>query len=569
MTHQSASPISEQFTCQLCCGTVRFGNQLVLNELELIVNVHDRISLIGENGAGKSTLLGVLSGTIELNAGELRSHIPGGLAIAEQRPMFPARTTIKMAIDLLLAQLRDIEAQIQQTAADLAKAPESEHPTLLKKLAQLTEEFEARDGHRVDVRLEVALEQLGLGGLDQNREVSELSGGQRARLALAAALSSEPALLLLDEPTNDLDETGLAWLEARLAAHRGALVAVSHDRTFLRRFATDIVNLQDGKIHRYGNGYEGYLNARANERERMIARRLAWEQELERHRELVSANSFRLTQIPQKMEKAGFGHGAFRLRGRDHGAKSRIRMAKERIDRLEQNPAPRPREPLRFVHAFTEDNLSPAGSEAILRAENFRIGDHGGPALDVGALEVRAGERVLVSGHNGVGKTTLLRLLDGQFPEPDGTVWRREDLRIAYLRQEILDESNVRDENLNVVAAFAAATLSYRDEAIETLLRTGLLRPETLIKPLSALSLGQRRRFELALVLNVQSDLLLLDEPTNHLAPELVEELEAALADYPGAVVSVSHDRTWRDNFAGAGVKHVEVLDGGKVLVKA
>lgn len=473
-----------------------------------------------------------------------------------------------MAIDLLLVQLRDIEARIQQTAAELAMAPESGHPTLMKRLAQLTEEFEARDGYGVDLRLEAALEQLGLGGLDPTREVSELSGGQRARLGLATALSSVPALLLLDEPTNDLDETGLAWLEARLAAHRGALVAVSHDRAFLRRFATDIVNLKDGKTHRYGNGYAGYLSARADERERMIAERLAWEQDLERQRGLVSANSFRLAQIPQKVEKAGFGHGAFRLRGRDHGAKSRIRAAKERIDRLEQNPVARPAEPLRFVHAFAEDVLSPQESEPILNAENIRLGDRGGPALELGSFEIKAGERVLVSGPNGAGKTTLLRLLAGQFPESHEALWKREGLRIAYLRQEMHEESVVPDSNLNVVAAFAAATSSYRDEAIEILLRTGLLPPETLTKPWATLSLGQRRRFELALVLSVQSDLLLLDEPTNHLAPELVEELEVALDDYPGAVLSVSHDRTWRDAFSGAGARHVEVLDGGKVLTK-
>lgn len=568
MIPQSLPPISSRFNCQLRAGTVRFGDRLVFTELDLIIGTTDRLALIGENGAGKSTLLGVLAGTVELNAGNLFLDIPGGLAIAEQRPIFPAGTTIAKALDHLLVQLRDIENRIQLTALELAQAPESKHPALIKKLGQLTAEFEARDGYGLEVRLDAALDQLGLGGLDRRREVAELSGGQRARLGLAAALSSEPALLLLDEPTNDLDEAGLSWLEERLTAHRGALVAVSHDRTFLRNFATDIVNLHEGKIRRYGNGYEGYLSARAAERERMIAVRLAWEQELERNQELVAANTFRLAQIPQKMEKAGFGHGAFRMRGRDQGAKSRIRMAKERLDRLEHNPAPRPADPLRFVHAFTEDELAPTKSESILRVENICLDAASGPALSIASLEINAGERVLVSGKNGVGKTTLLRFLQGEFLVQHGTIWWRKGLRIAHLRQEIHEDSKLSDSRLNVVAAFAAVTKNYRDEAIEILLRTGLLRAEELIRPLSTLSLGQRRRFDLAVALSVPSDLLLLDEPTNHLAPELVEELEVALAQYPGAVLSVSHDRTWRERFAGGGVRQVEVLAGGEVIVR-
>lgn len=548
---------------------MRFGDRLVFDELDLIIGATDRLALIGENGAGKSTLLGVLAGTIDLNAGRVFCDIPGGLAIAEQRPVFPAGTTIAEALDLLLAQLRDIENRIQLTALELATAPESKHQELIKMLGQLTAEFEARDGYGLDDRLGAALEQLGLGGLDRQRDVAELSGGQRARLGLAAALSSEPELLLLDEPTNDLDKAGFNWLEERLAAHRGALVAVSHDRTFLRNFATDIVNLQAGKIRRYGDGYDGYLRARAIERERLVAERLAWEQELERNQELVAANTLRLAQIPQKMEKAGFGHGAFRMRGRDHGAKSRIRIAKERIDRLEHNPAPKPADPLRFVHAFTHDELAPTPFEPIIRAENIRLEASAGPALNIESLEINAGERLLISGPNGAGKTTLLRLLQGEYRVAQGQLWRRKGLRIAHLRQELHPNAELSVSRHNVVAAFAAATQSYRDEAIETLLRTGLLRPEELIRPLTALSLGQRRRFELAVALSVPSDLLLLDEPTNHLAPELVEELEAALADYPGAVLSVSHDRTWRQSFAGVGVRYLNVLTGGAVRIES
>ena len=461
----------------------------------------------------------------------------------------------------MLADIRGLEADIRRLSDEVAHAPEAERTRVLARLADATDAFEARDGYRVDIRLAAAMQQLGLGGLDRSRPVASLSGGERSRLALAAALSAEAELLLLDEPTNDLDESGIAWMEAQLARHRGSMVVVTHDRALLHRFASDIVALEGGGMRRYGDGYAGYLTARASERRVAVEAYRVWRDELKRNVELVEANAFRLDAIPRKQEKAAFGHGAFRLRGRDHGAKSRIRMAKERIARLLAEPVPRPPDPLRFRPLFGSATLV-SETSPLVTMENVRLGESGtGPRLRVDSLVVQPGERWLVSGVNGAGKTTLLRLLAGELTPEAGSVGRAEGLAVAWLRQDLA----LRGRR-SVLQQFAVALSAYPDDVAQPLLRLGLFERDDLGRPVSQLSVGQRRRLELAIALSVPSDLLLLDEPTNHLTPELVEQLEDALDGYPGTVVTVTHDRRWRDRALGRGdVRRLEVAPGGRV----
>lgn len=572
MTHVGNPPFSSaaRRACEIHGGTVRFADRVVLNDFDLVVGAAERVAVIGDNGAGKSTLLGVLAGTVDLAAGERRVELPGGLALVEQRPAFPLGATVADALDALLADLRRIESELHATARSLELAEADAQPALLERLAELMERFEARDGYRVDQRVDAALDQLGLGGLDRERPVGELSGGERARLALAAALSARPELLLLDEPTNDLDDSAVGWLEDQLAAHRGALVVVSHDRALLARFATSLIRVEDGTLRRYGDGYAGYLLAREDERRRLLRAHEAWRQDLARNEQLVDANAFRLGAIPRKQELASFGHGAFRARGRDHGAMGRIRMAKERVARLQENPAPRPADPLRFAHGFGAMADSPGGDASgpcLLSAAAVSLGDDAGPRLELDALEVHAGDRWLISGPNGAGKTTLLRVLAGELDPATGDLQRRPGLRVAQLRQDAVRESTTTPSRRSLLDAFADATGAYRDDAAAALLALGLFHPDDLGRGLDMLSVGQRRRFELAVAVTAPSDLLLLDEPTNHLAPELVEQLEEALGDYPGAVLTVTHDRRWRERaIASARLRRLRVERGGKVI---
>ena len=233
------STVRSHRVCELRSTTVRFAERVVLDRIDLVVGTSDRLAVIGDNGAGKSTLLDLLAGAVTPVAGEARVVLPGGLAHASQAPRFPSGARVGDAVDLLLADLRTLEERIQRCSERLAVADEHSQPALLAELGELTDAYEARDGYGVDRRVDAALDQLGLGGLDRGRTVGELSGGERARLALAVALSANAELLLLDEPTNDLDGSALTWLESRLDAHRGAMVVVSHDRAFLDRLGLD------------------------------------------------------------------------------------------------------------------------------------------------------------------------------------------------------------------------------------------------------------------------------------------------------------------------------------------
>ncbi|PIJ43127.1 hypothetical protein BMH30_07895, partial [Leucobacter sp. OLES1] len=305
--------------------------------------------------------------------------------------------------------------------------------------------------------------------------------------------------------------------------------------------------------------------ARAAERRRQAELHEEWRTELARSEALVSANASRLAAIPRKLELDGFGHGAFRARSREHGAVSRIRMAKARVAALRASPVPPPPEPLRFDPGFAEtaDGIAasaPTGAEAqrpdtgaLISLSGIRCTD--GAALRMDAWTVRRGDRWLVTGPNGTGKTTLLRLLAGELGAQHGTIERHDALRTSWLRQEVASAPA-----RSVVEHFGGAVGLHRVDAVDRLGRFGLLPEHAFERPVAALSVGQRRRLDLAIALAAPGDLILLDEPTNHLAPELVEQLEDALDAFDGAVVTVTHDRRWIERASGS--SRVGVADG-------
>lgn len=258
----------------------------------------------------------------------------------------------------------------------------------------------------------------------------------------------------------------------------------------------------------------------------------------------------RLGAIPRKMEKAGFGHGAFRARGRTHGASSRIKVAKQMLERLLEHPVPRPPEPMRFESSL---ETTGAGTEApALVLKEIRVGDR----LKVDELTVTQGERILITGPNGAGKTTLLRVLAGELEPDEGSVDRNG--AIGHLRQLAGPGSGRK----SVLRAFTEGRVGTLEEHAEALDRLGLFTHEQFGTPVAALSVGQRRRLELARLVTRPVDVLLLDEPTNHLSPMLAEQLQEALVDYKGTVILVSHDRRLRESFQG---RHLE-MDAGSVI---
>ena len=344
--------------------TKRYDDIAVLDRVSLTVAPGEKVGVIGDNGSGKSTLLKILAQALPPDTGEVTVVAPDGTGYLAQTLELPGEATVQDAVDVAMADLREIEAGMRAAEAamgeavmgeaamgeasmDEAAAPKDAALTsALDTYGTLVERYETRGGYEAEPRVDIALHALGLPGLKRSRRLNTLSGGERSRLALAATLAAQPELLLLDEPTNDLDDQAVAWLEERLRAHSGTVVAVTHDRLFLERLTTTVLEVGEGRVTRYGDGYAGYRTAKAAERRRRLRAYEEWRAELERGRRLAEANVARLDGIPRKLEMAAFGHGAFRSRGRGHGAMVRIRNAKERVARLTENPVAPPPAPL-------------------------------------------------------------------------------------------------------------------------------------------------------------------------------------------------------------------------------
>jgi macrolide transport system ATP-binding/permease protein len=420
-----------------------------------------------------------------------------------------------------------------------------------------------------------ALHGLGLGRVTPGRRLGSLSGGEQARLGLACVLAASPQLLLLDEPTNHLDASALEWLEERLRSHRGTVVVVSHDRMFLERVATTLweVDAERRSVHRHGGGYAGYLRARASARRRWEREYRDWLDALAEQRALAARAADRMTSGARRAATAERSNQRHQ-RGVERQISARIRNAKERLRRLEEHPVPRPPDPLRFRTPVTADGepgqaatdapavpeeARPAGVPLVPGQEDGPVAallDVGvGTRLDVGAFSVAPGERVLVTGPNGAGKSTLLAVLAGDLA-PDRGECRRTP-RVARLPQETV----LTHPRRSLLAAFAEGLPGRPEDHREELLALGLFEPAALATAAGDLSVGQVRRLGLARALREPADLLLLDEPTNHLSPGLVEDLEEALADWPGALVVVSHDRMFTRRFTGRRVR----LEAGRL----
>ncbi|MFF0502106.1 ABC-F family ATP-binding cassette domain-containing protein [Streptomyces fimicarius] len=548
-----------------------YGDRSVLDQVTLTVRPGEKTAVIGENGSGKSTLLRLLAGAEQPDTGEITVRFPGGTGYLAQTLDLDPSDTVQHAVDAALAELRDLEHRIREAEAGLSgRKPGDPEPTdaELTAYGDLLTAYEDRDGYRAEARTEAALHGLGLAHLTRDRALATLSGGEQSRLALACVLAAAPELLLLDEPTNHLDARAVGWLEDHLRAHRGTVVAITHDRAFLERVTSVILEVDRDlrTVTRYGDGWDGYRTAKAAARRRWAQEHEEYVADLARTEELVEAAGARLAATGGD-PKQGFGKHR-----RSHEAKlsGQVRSARTRLESLRRSPVPPPPRPLAFTGRPTvttatggaahAGNTEAAGSarsagsteaadaigkpdrtRPLVELDDVSVGDR----LRLPSLRVAPGARLLVTGENGAGKTTLLRVLAGDLAPDTGTVTRHA--RIGYLPQEL----PARPTRRTLLATFAAGRPGFPDEYVDELLALGLFRPEDLGVPVAALSVGQQRRLALARLVTRPADLLVLDEPTNHIALSLVEELEQALDQYRGAVVVVSHDRSFRSRFTG------------------
>ncbi|GAA2798931.1 ribosomal protection-like ABC-F family protein [Crossiella cryophila] len=519
-------------TTQLTARRLRksYGERLLLDDVSFSIRPGERAGIVGENGAGKSTLLRLLAGLETPDDGEVIAQA-NGIGHLAQVTALPPEATVTAAIDAALAELRAMESRLRELETDLGAS------AALAEYGDLLTAFELRGGYESDARVDKAIHHLGLAHLDRHRTLGSLSGGELARLGLACLLAAAPELMLLDEPTNHLDDQALDWLEDQLRTHPGTIVLVSHDRVFLDRVATVIleVDADQAKVTRYGQDYSGYLAERAAARRR-------WEQDFatwcEDIRQLtVSATVTAHRVAPGRAIKDGNKMAYDRDAGRVQSSiSSRVRNAQERLRRLQETPVPRPPDPLTFTTALTGGTTGD-----LLTLQGIRVANR----LHIDTLTIAAQDRLLIHGPNGAGKSTLLRILAADLTPDAGQVHRKG--RIGYLPQEI----PTPHPHATLLAAYAQGRPGLPEDHTNPLLTLGLFRPQDLHVPVGALSTGQRRRLALSRLLTQPWDLLLLDEPTNHLALSLVEDLEQALSQFPGAVVIVSHDRRLRANFTG------------------
>ncbi|GIG24946.1 ABC transporter ATP-binding protein [Cellulomonas denverensis] len=520
-----------------------YGDRRVLTDLSFAVDPGHRLGLVGENGIGKSTLLRLLAGVEEPDTGEV--HRPADLAYLAQEPPFGPLATLGDVIGGALSEVRAVAAELEAAATALTEdtAEAATRYDLALARAEAAEVWDA------DARAQRVLAGLGLGEVDPGRTSGSLSGGQRSRLALAAVLIRRPRAVLLDEPTNHLDDDAADFLAGALAELPGAVVLASHDRVFLDEVVTEILDLDPGVEgpRVIGGSYTDFREAKRIAREQWQQRWLAEREELSALRAAIAPDG-KARQVvhgrPMRdNNKMAYGrHGDFVQQqvGR------RVRNTQRRLTELEREQVRKPPRELRFTSALT----------GTTRREGTLISvrDAVVPGrVEVGALDVHADTALLVTGPNGSGKSTLLHLLAGDLAPASGTAWRAKGVTVALLEQDV----GLAEDDRSPLAVYELVSERLADPV--PLQDLGLVAPRDLNRPLRELSVGQRRRVVLALLVAQTPDVLLLDEPTNHISLALADELGDALRTAPGAVVVASHDRWLRRRWHG---EQLEVVDG-------
>lgn len=502
------------------------GSTPVLDHVDLTVTSSSRIAIVGENGRGKSTLLHVLDGSLPPDSGTVQRI--GTLSVAEQEmPTGDRRTVGEAVAEAIAAPLAALalldEAAVALSSGDLAAAD---------RYSAALEHAEALDAWDAERRVQVALEALDA-ETDPTRLLEDLSVGQRYRVRLACLLGADDDFLLLDEPTNHLDRSGLEFLTEQLRARNGGVVVVSHDRALLSDVAETIIDLDpspDRRARVYGNGYTGYRDGRRAERER-------WEQEYERQQTELGRLQDSLSSAQNRLVSGWRPEKGTNKHGRATRAGGLVQSVHRRQEQLEAHAVtvPEPPQQFRFPELSTRtgavlvsvDQVSVAGR--LLHPVSFSLSHRG---------------RLVVTGPNGGGKSTLLGVVSEELPPDAGSVRRPQNVRLGFLRQETslpLDRRASEIYAARVDALVAAGTV--QPTQVVGLSQLGLLRARESSKRVGELSMGQQRRLDLALVLASKPQLLLLDEPTNHLSIALVDELTEALGATQAAVILSSHDR--------------------------
>lgn len=507
----------------------------VLKDVTWEVKPGERVGLVGVNGAGKSTQLKIISGEIEATSGDVIR--PNSLKIAYLTQEFevdPTRTVYE-EFWTVFTEANKVQKKLSQTQQDMETADSDQLDRLINQLDKLQRKFEALDGYSLDAQIEKILPEMGFSAEDGDRLVSSYSGGWQMRMSLGKILLQEPDLLLLDEPTNHLDLETIEWLEDYLRGINTPMVIVSHDREFLDRLCTKIVETERGISTTYLGNYSNYLQQKA---EAQIAQGATFERQ---QKEIAKQQEF--------IEK-------FRASAtRSTQAKSR----EKQLNKVELVEAPvAGLRTLKF--SFPP---SPRSGREVITIKDL-VHAYNNDILFLGAeLEIERGDRIAILGPNGAGKSTLLRMIMGIEEYDEGTVEiGKHNVIPGYFEQ---NQAEALDLDKSVMNTIHDEVPDWKNEQVRTLLGQFLFSGETAFKKVEALSGGEKARLALAKMLLTPANLLILDEPTNHLDIPAKEMLEEALQNYDGTVVIVSHDRYFISQAAN---KIVDIQDGELIVYR-
>lgn len=495
-----------------------FNGQALLKDINFTVEDREAVGLIGINGCGKSTLLNIITGSEGYDKtpeGLGSVNIAGKASIGFLRQNSGLNSELTIGEEMKNAFATLLETLDKMKVLEKKMADGGDIDSISHEYAELSSYFEARDGYRIDVKIKQVLNGMGFGSTPTDRVISTLSGGEKTRLALAKLLLEEPNLLILDEPTNHLDFETLMWLEDYLKGYKGAIIIVSHDRYFLNKVCTRICEIEQGRLTSYRGDYSSYLVQKKMNSERQLKEYEAQQKEIAKLKDYVAKNLVRAS--TSKM------------------AKSRQHMLDriERIDKPLMYSKP-PKIKLEYDIEPTKDIVRVVDCPLV-------VGDGADKKELIKSLtmNVRRGEHVAIIGANGIGKTSILKLIQGIIPHEGGNISWGGNVKISYFEQE----HAILDPHKTVLEEIMDRYPRLSEQQARSVLGAVLLTGENVFKPISVLSGGERAKLCFAIMALNRGNVLVLDEPTNHLDLSTKEVLEDALAEFGGTIILVSHDR--------------------------
>lgn len=491
--------------------SIEFGDNPLLKDANIAIEANERICLVGRNGAGKTTLLNIISGAIEADKGLV--HRQRHLRVSQLQQTLPEAidTTV---FDVIKEGLKDQFERIEEYERVATQSPADNKK--MQRMEDLQAEIDAGGGWQIEKQAETIISQLNL---PAEKTLAQLSGGWRRRVALGKALVSQPDLLLLDEPTNHLDIATIEWLEHTIRGYRGSVVFITHDREFLQKIATRIIEVDRAKLISWPGSYQSFVRLK--------------EQSLHEEETQNALFDKRLAE-EEKWIRQGVKARRTRNEGRVRALES---MRKERSQRIKRQGKA----------TMLMDNAEQSGRK-VVEARSITHGYNNETLIRDFKLKIMRGDRIGLIGNNGVGKSTLLKILLGIIEPDEGSVKLGTNLSLGYFDQVAreLDGDKSIMENVGLGRDFIS--INGKDRHIISYLQNFLFSPKRAMTPVKALSGGERNRVALAKLFTKAFNLLVLDEPTNDLDIEMLEVLEEKLVQYDGSLIIVSHDREFLDN---------------------